>query len=243
MLNVNFENFCEINKMACLDENIFNNFKRTPQYLDVLEHVSFQQAKDYINEINKTNGFLLEKDFMLKFSENDKIGNPYIFDFNFGKFSTTVFRYIKVLSDLINYFGDLNGFNIVEIGAGNGGQCNIISKYFNYNTYTIFDLPDVMNLQEKCLKILKTPNVIFKELDNKNDLCEYDLVISNYAFSELQENLRYLYLDNVLQKSKRGYLTMNDGLYYNFHKNSLKKEIKILEEIPKTGKDNYIVVW
>ncbi len=52
----------------------------------------------------------------------------------------------------------------------------------------------------------------FTAVINKEEPRDYDLVISNYAFSELPKKLQLAYIEKVLAKAKRGYLTMNSGL-------------------------------
>ena len=42
-----------------------------------------------------------------------------------------------------------------------------------------------------------------------------DLLINNYAFSELPKNLQIKYLEEVISKSTHGYMTMNSGLDFN----------------------------
>ncbi len=81
----------------------------------------------------------------------------------------------------------------------------------------------------------------------------YDLTISNYAFSELPYEVQKEYLEKILKKSKRGYMIMNSGRT-NFSGRStgkmtlkeLNREIPTLEvreEYPKTGPDNYVLIW
>lgn len=238
-----YKKFADINVRAVEDDNTFREFKRMPDYTYMLEHVSPQQANEYINVVLTENPELLDLDKIEMFAQNDSIGNPVTFQSMFGKLSPTLFRYIKVLSDLKNHFSSLDGMNIIEIGAGNGGQCNIISKIFSYKSYTIVDLPDVIKLQKKCLNILGTPNVTFEAMKELNEDIEYDLVVSNYAFSEIPMELRKVYIDKVLSKSVRGYLTMNDGGETKLEERLPDKHIEILEEFPKTGPDNYIAIW
>ena len=40
---------------AIKDENVFGNFKRDDNFTSILEHVSYQQGIQYINEIKKYN--------------------------------------------------------------------------------------------------------------------------------------------------------------------------------------------
>ena len=78
---------------------------------------------------------------------------------------------------------------------------------------------------------------------------EYDLVISNYAFSELTRDVQEIYLEKVITHSKAGYITWNSLSYNSFGGYSVKElvtKIKgafVIEEKPLTAKDNCIVVW
>jgi hypothetical protein len=81
---------------------------------------------------------------------------------------------------------------------------------------------------------------------------EYDLVISNYAFSELPSTLQRVYIKKILSKAKRGYLTMNSGLAdsaFTGDKLSLQElrgllpRFEIFDEVPLTAQNNYLIVW
>ena len=77
--------------------------------------------------------------------------------------SATTARYIKNLSDLINLFGSLDGMRIAEIGGGYGGLCKIISDQFELDSYTLFDLPDCLDLSKKFLDNFGIDNVNTKQ--------------------------------------------------------------------------------
>ena len=80
---------------------------------------------------------------------------------------------------------------------------------------------------------------------------QFDLVISNYAFSEVPPQTQLSYIKKILSKSKNGYLTMNSGKENSTIKKHLSleeiknyiKDIKILEEEPNTSEGNYIIIW
>ena len=79
---------------------------------------------------------------------------------------------------------------------------------------------------------------------------KFDLVISNYAFSELPKPLQLKYISKVLSKAKRGYMTMNSGKTTGSGRSMTIDELRIhfpdlqiLEEVPLTSADNYILVW
>jgi len=80
----------------------------------------------------------------------------------------------------------------------------------------------------------------------------YDLVISNYAFSELPSKLQKIYIEKIISKSRRGYLTMNSGKKdsaYTKDKLTLEQleyllpNFEIQQENPLTHPSNYIIVW
>ena len=88
-----------------------------------------------------------------------------------------------------------------------------------------------------------------REYQNKNDY--FDLVISNYAFSELAIQLQEQYFHEIIDNSKNGYLLMNskiDGDTFEVNSSMSKEEIKkripkcnFSEEKPLTSINNYLV--
>ena len=229
----------------------FNNFRRNFSYSEIVENVTYFQGLAYINRIKQLD--LGNFDYKAK-HQNDSIGNPILFKYpEFGKISPTTLRYISVALEIKNRFGsDLTG-DFVEIGGGYGGQISILADYFRINSYGVYDLCDVQNLIKKYLdSINKIKDVEFLNLETSKPK-EWDLVISNYAFSELPRKLQEIYIDKVLLKSQRGYLIMNSGRE-NFTNRSVGKlnlkelqdllpSFEVLEEMPKTGPDNYVIIW
>ena len=150
------------------------------------------------------------------------------------------------------HFGDLSNLKICEIGVGYGGQARIIlAKFPQVASYTLIDLQSALNLSEKYLSYFSDiqADLRLKTLDNLGD-DDYDLVISNYAFSELSRAIQELYLAKIINRSKHGYITYNDISSANLasykiseYKNLIHKNIKILEEVPQTHPLNKIVVW
>lgn len=229
----------------------FNNFRRNFSYSEIVENVTYFQGLAYINRIKQLD--LGNFDYKAK-HQNDSIGNPILFKYpEFGKISPTTLRYISVALEIKNRFGsDLTG-DFVEIGGGYGGQISILADYFRINSYGVYDLCDVQNLIKKYLdSINKIKDVEFLNLETSKPK-DWDLVISNYAFSELPRKLQEIYIDKVLLKSQRGYLIMNSGRE-NFTNRSVGKlnlkelqdllpSFEVLEEMPKTGPDNYVIIW
>jgi hypothetical protein len=176
------------------------------------------------------------------FRLNDEVGGPPLTPVDgLGAASIYTLRYIKIAYDLRRLFGSLDGLHIIEIGGGYGGQCAILSRLFDWASYTIIDLPEVLALQRTYLKALGVENVVFRTKEQLGADQSWDMTLSNYAYSELSEELRAFYLDRVLGKSRYGYMLWN-YLIMAFERSghdfmaALKDELevfaKILERIP-----------
>ena len=139
--------------------------------------------------------------------------------------------------------------DIVEIGGGYGGQCLIISKVFNFNSYTIIDLKEPSALQRRYLDYHKVPNVrcITPEVLEFNNI---DLCISNYAFSEIARPFQDMYIEKVIMPAKKGYLTCNVFGNDNIHAPLTRRDVIHLKpkhiavkEEPHTVEENFIYIW
>jgi putative sugar O-methyltransferase len=241
-----YKTICQI---ASEKDEIFKNFKQNFEYKKILEHANKSQGDGYINRILELSNIDLTK--IEIFKTNDEQGSPDLYDYPepFGRISPSTLRYIKVLSDLINHFGDLSNMSIVEVGVGYGGQSKIIQDYFNVKEYNYIDLPEVMNLTKKYLKKYDYENINFLDFNNL-PIKKYDLVISNYAITECTKEIQDLYFEKVINNSKKGYITGNDiGKYFNinnYSKLEWSEKIKgslIFEENPKTHEDNYLLIF
>lgn len=237
---------------ASENEEVFNVFKTIPEYTQILEHTSIEFGYNYIDIIKRDNPQLLEKDFIDKFKTNDIYGSPSVHDFSDFSISPSTLRYIKVLSDLIKLFGDLNGKKIVEIGGGYGGQCKVIKDYFNIKDYHIVDLDEANKLSKKYLDKLNVNDVRFSSYDQL-DVEEYDLIISNYAYTELDRNLQDIYKHKIIDGTKNGYITCNfiidfavGGQFSTYSMDELlqiKPVTETMNEEPLTSPTNFILFW
>jgi putative sugar O-methyltransferase len=231
---------------AASDDETFNKFKTISEYTQILEHTSIKFGADYFNVIKRDNPQLLE--LFDKFKTNDKYGGALPHIYESYEISPSTLRYIKVLSDLIKTFGSLDGFKIAEIGGGYGGQCKIINDAFNIKNYTIIDLPEANALSEKYLNKLNVNNVKYSTSDQLV-IEDYDLVISNYAYTKLHRDLQDLYKKKVIDNSSNGYMTCNFIVFNKFPTYSkaellkLKDNIELIIEEPLTSPKNIITVW
>jgi len=244
------ESFLKYNKK-------FQKFKRSPAYREVLEHVTQKQALQYMERIQEVSPEMLSLSSLESASINDVVGSPIVYDFGkYGSLSGPTIRYLYVCAHIKSIFSDVDQIkNIAEIGGGYGGQALLYNQMFKYNSYTIFDLEPVCRLVDRYLgNFFLTGGVNALDI-NKFPLGEqrFDLVISNYAFSELPKKLQEIYLSKVILNSKRGYMTMNTGYdLKGFRRESryncselleMLPNSRIIEESPLTAEMNYIIVW
>lgn len=247
----------EICNLAAFSDNHFNTFKSNYDYKEILEHTTYDLGLLYLNYIEQN--FPEYKLYIDKFKLNDMFGGAKIYDFpGIGNISASTLRYIKVVGDIYNIFYkqkkiDLNNKKIIEIGCGYGGQCFLLSQIFNFDEYYIIDIPESQNLIHKYLNKLDTKHNIISIESLKNLNTNYDLIISNYAYSELDKEFQDYYYNNIISRSCNGYLTLNFiSEIFNiesYKKNDILqkinnyKKISILEENPKTFNDNIIIYF
>jgi len=210
---------------ACKTADI-KNFKRDPRLTKIFEHASIEQGAAYLSLILKQTPELFKHTFT-----NDLYGNPYLYEYilEHGYFSPSTLQYIGVLSNLVTKFGSLGGMRIVEVGGGYGGQCRTVLDVFKPACYHIIDLPEVCELQMKYLKeTIALSTSLIADIN-------YDLVISNYALSEIPDNSGYI--DRVLRKSTHGYITCNTDMVKLDWPHDKQPDIITERET------NYILTW
>lgn len=232
-------NYLNVCKTAAENEELFQSFKRSSAYKMILEHCSYDLGKSHLKNIKEKNPGLLEDK---RFFQNDLFGDPEVFDFGFGVASPTTIQYISVLANLICLFGDLTGYRIVEIGAGYGGQAKVIGDKFEILSYTMVDLHEATLLQNKYINKLGIKNAKACTYENFSHQEYYDLVISNYALSEVLDPLQTEYVEKILLKSKHGYLTCN-GPIHAMEKMVEKFPIGKSSDIEGERKSNFIITW
>lgn len=235
-----FNHYANVCAATAASDDLFDNFRRETTFVDMYEHVTYDQGLIYLDEIRKVPAIFNNIDM---FFFDDNIGNPVKHHYEgLGQIAPTTIRYVKVLADLYRLFGNLDGMNIIEIGGGYGGQYKIIHDMFSPASYTVIDLPYVTELAKK---YLKKYGFSFKVSEGN-----YDLFISNYAFTEIHRGYQDVYYENFVQKSSRGYLTCNFYEWYETEGMMNMSELirmmpgsKVYEEKPLTAKDNFILTW
>jgi putative sugar O-methyltransferase len=232
---------------AASNPQIFSKFRSSKVMIEALDHVSIEEANGYIAEILKQTNW--QDNFTSALHEIDKIGKPRKYRFEYGTFSPTVIRYLKVFLDLEKYFGPLKNLNLTEIGIGFGGQAGLISILEKPKSYNLFDIPPVLDLASRFIDELGVGDNFSYNDGRSPRVLKQDLVISNYAFSELNRDVQNLYLENVILSTKCGYITWNSLSRNKLNGYSLAELIRIIPnseivaEEPRTAVDNAIIVW
>ena len=199
--------YTEICAEAVENDEVFARFKQDPRYTAILEHVPPEQGEDYVHTIQ---AYELDEDIINSFKENDSIGGANLVEYDepFGRISPSTLRYIQNALDISYFFGEGELNKIVEIGGGYGGLCKTISCLCDFDEYHLYDIEPASKLQEKYLSKFGIKAVHHSVPEETKDI---DLLISNYAYSELGENLQDLYYNNVIKNAKKVYMILNRG--------------------------------
>lgn len=99
--------------------------------------------------------------------------------------------------------------SIVEIGAGYGGMFKVIYDLYSIKSYTIYDLPEVVKLQQKFLFNVPIQPIFKTEISEET---EHDLLISWCGWGELNYEGKKEYAEKVISKCKHFLICSNYNL-------------------------------
>ena len=183
-------------------------------------------------------------DYLDSFRKNDKLGYPMVYKYEkYGYFSPSTLRYVNTLYELLEHFGEMKNWNILEFGGGYGGLCHILSYFIKWKKYTFIEIKEPLELAKKCFLNIPLDNIkcvsadeSFNSLNKLENNEVVDLFISEFGFCELNENgiEQNMFM---LKNSKNAYLSMN--LWDKNKKKTLKN--KLLTEIGFKTIDEYPV--
>ena len=239
---INYSNYI---KEIC-DNNDLKDFKSNENYISILEHTTKELGEEYI-KLLINNAKLRVKEIVGFSLLNDKIGNPNKDNYFFGNFSSSNFRYLYHSYLILKYLKklNLNKIKIVEIGGGYGGLClsiNYLKNNFNIDIekYYIIDLEQPIRLQKKYLDLHNINNTEFIDSSSFGEnIKDSDLfLISNYAFSEISDDLQKKYINLLFPKVKNGFMCWNSIDLYNFGFDYISEE-----ENPLTYHNNKYVYF
>ena len=192
----------------------FSRFRQDKDYGKILEGGEQIVGTMYLDRIKSIHNLNLLSTYLEKFKENDLYGSPTIYNYDVvGNICPNTIHYISTVLDINKKFPNTDFKRIVEIGAGFGALCKIFSSMYNFDQYIIVDLPPVVKLCEKYLSNFpelsgRVSFVSCDEIDNF-DFSDIDLCISEAALAECGYETQKNYIDKIINKSKKVYITYN----------------------------------
>ena len=195
-----------IKSILSSDSN-FNNFRgNNSGYTPILEHLTKNDGLVYGNYIK--NNYPEMMDILELLKKNDTVGSPLKYHYDgFGDINPTTLRYIKFAGDIKKRFGDISGYNLIEIGGGYGGLVRVLTELYDFKTIKMFDLEQPLKLQEKYLNKF---GIEIETLTHKDDfnVNEKTIVISNYAWCECDRPTRDIYVNKIISKCDLTYMVV-----------------------------------
>jgi len=206
-----FPGYLETCARAASDTEFFADFRRSQIIVRIIEGNKddrWQDPEGFIDYVVRNNPELIP--YFPAFRTSDDLGGPILCTLEpHGKFSCATTRYVYHLAMMKNLFATLDGMRIVEIGPGYGGECKIIHDVFRPASYTLVDLPAPLMLAMTFLENFGLDEIQYLTMEELADTAEYDLVISQYAFTECRKEVEQIYLDKILKNARCGYLLCN----------------------------------
>jgi hypothetical protein len=242
------DEYLSIVKLASESDEVFNVFRANRQYRKILEHVTKELGNQYLDAVRGIDTNF--KDLFKTVSAVDNLGGPLKYRFfSLGRVSPTTIRYVFVHLKLRELFGSLENREVLEIGGGFGGQA-AVSTYLTPNlVWSIYDLPEVTHLQNKFMRMLNPKAAISYLSGTKIIENSGDLLISNYALSEVSRKLQLEYFSKVIRNCPMGFMAWNlisersgDGLSIKEVLDLIPNSLAI-DEYPLTDSGNKFIVW
>jgi len=239
-------NFLSAVAEALRDSSAASRFRSNVAIIATYDHVSRTQGLACLLAIVGRGGQERLKDL----ADVSDFGRPIKFHYpELGRFSPTVLRLAKTALDLEFFFPDLSKHQITEIGVGFGGQAIALNRFFGARRFVFYDLPEVNQLASRTLDFF-TRGVDLVLHDGRRPVpIESELLVSNFAFSELEPKLQAAYLEKVVLRAKRGFMHYNTlserslGGYSVKEISDMLPGSVLLPEEPATNPGNVTLVW
>jgi putative sugar O-methyltransferase len=232
--------------LAATNIDYFNKFRSCKSYRAILENVDGLAGENLLSVIESYGKSGAE----FRHLWHSEIGKPYTYQISgLGRISPTELRYSKIVCELEILFGSLDGFKITEIGVGFGGQGGQILRAFAVAEYEFVDLSEPLQLVKRYLSEIKASENVRLTSPDRVLGEKRDLVISNYAFSELTLELQEEYFEKIVSRSEKGFFIYNQITPDEYRTMSAKEfaarieGAEIFSERPLSHPGNVVVVW
>lgn len=245
-----FFDFCS---NATKNDLYFRTFRRNPKFTNIVISGKQWHGEKHIQRLTESGSPLLQK--MTEFRKNETYGSPVVYMYSvYGRFAPDTLRYVNSLFEMVREFGEMENWDMIELGGGYGGLCRIISCYVSYQNYTLVEVPQVLELAKKWLQKHALTNIKFlhpaqfsESTDEQEEKQTYDLLISEYSLSEMDEDGINYYFRHLVCRSRNCYLAMN--IWEEDKKTKFVERlrstfmvVKELSAYPTTEWPNYILI-
>ena len=238
---MNFENGWCVNSNEYKQKKVKSRKRMIKEMASVTDYTNFRRIESLARNVSGLNvngrlqkyvAFLLENDprllidNILNLQKYDDYGNPYKYDIVLEdttyNISDSLVPPLFALHHINKYLGNISLSNIIEIGCGFGINTVIFHDLVPPSSYTHIDLPEMLALQKNYLTHYNINDVTYinptTQLDRLSP--EYDLLISDFAFTEFSNDLKKLYFNEVITRCHKG-IIIGKGVSNLKHLNAL----------------------
>ncbi len=209
-------------EQAAEDDRMFQGFKQHPLFNLVHENLSYEEGLACLNLIAGEFPALFDR--LDRLRSNDLIGSPCVYAYEkVGEFSPTTLHYVALCGKIEAKIGELDGKEVVQIGAGYGGLCRVLHELHNFKGYTIIDIPAALKLAERYLEESGIDGVRFVPIKELKQAIHADLVISDGSFFESSKVFQDFLIAKVVANANFGF----------FLGRSLPKHVGVVSYSPK----------
>ena len=186
-------------------------FRRLRAVKNVVETVGLSDARFYAGRIRDWGAEWLENPAVATVDDwGDPIRCPRLLLGTSRPFSPTTLRYLATALWLKRSGKLAEGSHIVEIGVGFGGLAAMNALVSKSRTHLV-DLPQV---EQAALRMMEETGLQDHGMTGGDAMpAPIPLVISNYAFTELNTALQDAYLDKHLKHARHGMIVSNAGVF------------------------------
>ena len=222
-MHIDYDRYARFVATVC-DSNDLTTFKSHPDYQYMLEHVTSEHGRQYLDLIGTETTLSMYdiKDFCAM----NSLGKPVTADYYFTTTSPTNLRYIYHAHRILMHLQSLNlpEIHIVELGGGYGGLCLAVHYFaphysLEIDSYTIVDLPAPSKLQAMYIEKVN-PDIHVNCVDGSTYGASVEgsdmFLISNYCFSEIADVHQKGYIQHLFPKVSHGFMAWNHIPTYNF---------------------------
>jgi hypothetical protein len=207
--------YIELCKLIVANDDVFNSFRRDKSYSTILSSTERIVGEIALESISKLGKLSVLKTNFERLRENDSFGGPQLHSYDgMGDIDSSTLKYFKSAMEIMELVGDFYPKKIVEVGAGYGGLCKVLSLFFEFNEYVIVDLPEVIRLTEKYLSNFPSLHgrVKFVSCENLNSIQSdggIDLFVADSSLAELNSETQKIYTQKLATNAKFIYVFWN----------------------------------